>query len=211
MCGMTGRAEDAEWLEVIGADGGSRGRKRRGAVHRDGDWHRVFHCWVAGMGEGGPFVLLQRRGAAKDVHPGRLDVSCAGHLAAGESDAGGVRELAEELGVAVRFEQLAPLGVVPEVAHASGIVDREVCATFLLASAAPLEAYAPDAGEVAGLVRASLSGARALAAGLREDLPAVELVAASRAVRAVTIRRDELVPRPPGRYAWALDAIAAIL
>lgn len=205
---MTAGPDDAELLDVLGTDGRPRARKRRGAVHRDGDWHRVFHCWVAGAGEGGPFVLLQRRGADKDVNPGRLDVSCAGHLAAGEADADGVRELAEELGVHVAFGELAALGVVPEVATAPGIVDRELCATYLLRSDAPLASYRPDPAEVAGVVRVSLSAFAALVSGDASAAPGVELEASTRTERPVTVELGQLVTRPLGRYAWVLGAIA---
>ncbi len=200
--------DDGELLDVRDASGRPRTRKRRADVHRDGDWHRVFHCWVAGVGEGGPFVLLQRRGADKDVNPGRLDVSCAGHLAAGESDADGVRELAEELGVHVRFGELAALGVVPEVATGPGIVDRELCATFLLRSDAPLASYRPDPAEVAGVVRVGLAAFAALVSGDGSPAPGVELEASSRTERPVTVEPGQLVARPPGRYAWAVSAIA---
>lgn len=208
---MTAGPDDAELLDVLGADGRPRARKRRGAVHRDGDWHRVFHCWVAGVGEEGPFVLLQRRGPEKDVNPGRLDVSCAGHLAAGECDADGVRELAEELGVQVQFGELEALGVVPEVATVPGIVDRELCATYLLRSDAPLAAYRPEPDEVAGLVQVGLPALAAVVSGSVAGAPGIELDAASRAERSVTVEAGHLVARPAGRYAWALAAIATRL
>lgn len=207
---MTARPEDAELLRVVDASGAPRGLKRRGAVHRDGDWHRVFHCWVAGVGEDGPFVLLQRRSAGKDVNPGRWDVSCAGHLAAGEGDADGVRELAEELGVAARYGDLVRLGAVTEDAVAPGIVDREVCATYLWRSNAALDTYRPAPDEVDGIAAVSLADAARLAAGA-SSVPAHELVAASREVRGVTVSAADLVPRPVGRYAWAVSRIAAAL
>ncbi len=200
--------DDGELLDVLDAGGRPRACKRRADVHRDGDWHRVFHCWVAGVGEGGPFVLLQRRGANKDVNPGRLDVSCAGHLAAGEADADGVRELAEELGVHVEFGELATLGVVPEIATGPGIVDRELCATYLLRSDAPLASYRPDPAEVAGVVRVGLAAFAALVSGDGIGAPGIELEAASRTERPVTVEPGQLVARPAGRYAWALGAIA---
>ena len=56
-------------------------RKPRGDVHRDGDWHRSVHIWIA---DGDGRLLCQLRGLDKDTHPGRWDVSCAGHITAGD-------------------------------------------------------------------------------------------------------------------------------
>ena len=86
------------------------GVKARAAVHRDGDWHQVFHCWVIGRdADGGSFVILQKRAPNKD-YPGKIDISAAGHLEAGETVRDGVREIEEELGLQVGFEDLIPLG-----------------------------------------------------------------------------------------------------
>jgi isopentenyl-diphosphate Delta-isomerase len=47
-------------------------------------------------------VFLQKRSMAKDLSPGLWDSSCSGHLDSGEDyDAAAVRELAEEIGVAI--------------------------------------------------------------------------------------------------------------
>ena len=35
-----------EIIDIYTARGEPIGRKSRTLVHRDGDWHRVFHCWV---------------------------------------------------------------------------------------------------------------------------------------------------------------------
>ena len=45
-------------LDVITANGKPTGRvKPRAEVHRDGDWHRAIHVWVAGVdGRGAPFL-----------------------------------------------------------------------------------------------------------------------------------------------------------
>lgn len=82
--------------------------KERGLVHRDGDWHRSIHAWVAQKNNNSDdddatttvSVLLQRRSPYKDTHPNLLDVSCAGHVNSGCSNIYDTtkRELEEELG-----------------------------------------------------------------------------------------------------------------
>ncbi|KAJ9467422.1 Nudix hydrolase 3 [Diplonema papillatum] len=79
--------------------------KERWKVHRDGDWHRSVHLWLIGNGGpgagGGAEVLLQKRSEHKDTNPGKLDVSCAGHVEGDDSIEHTVqKELHEELGLA---------------------------------------------------------------------------------------------------------------
>jgi isopentenyldiphosphate isomerase len=75
------------------------GRNTRREVHRLGLMHRAVHVlvWNA-RGE----VFLQKRSLKKDRQPGVWDSSASGHVDAGETyDACAVRELQEEIGLAV--------------------------------------------------------------------------------------------------------------
>jgi len=73
--------------------------KERGQVHKDGDWHRSVQVWVAQKDTNNVRVLMQRRSKYKDTHPNQLDVSCAGHVNAGDDILETtMRELEEELG-----------------------------------------------------------------------------------------------------------------
>ncbi|OMO73907.1 hypothetical protein COLO4_26791 [Corchorus olitorius] len=55
----------------------------RGAVHRDGDYHRAVHVWI--YSESTQELLLQKRADCKDSWPGLWDISSAGHISAGDS------------------------------------------------------------------------------------------------------------------------------
>ncbi|KAL9188547.1 hypothetical protein ACHAXT_006925 [Thalassiosira profunda] len=75
--------------------------KERGQVHKDGDWHRSVQAWIVQpeSQNNAARVLLQRRSPYKDTHPNQLDVSCAGHVNAGDDILDTMmRELEEELG-----------------------------------------------------------------------------------------------------------------
>mmetsp|Transcript_12467 Transcript_12467/g.31613 ORF Transcript_12467/g.31613 Transcript_12467/m.31613 type:complete len:194 (+) Transcript_12467:405-986(+) len=89
----------AEYLDVLDENGNMTGeRKLRAHVHRDGDWHRTVHIWIFNADR--TQVLVQQRSKAKESWPGLWDVSCAGHVSAGESSLeGALKELEEELGV----------------------------------------------------------------------------------------------------------------
>jgi isopentenyldiphosphate isomerase len=75
--------------------------KKRSQVHKDGDWHRSMHLWIyqSDSANKNVRVLLQRRSPYKDTHPNLLDVSCAGHVNAGDDILETtMREMEEELG-----------------------------------------------------------------------------------------------------------------
>ena len=75
--------------------------KKRSQVHKEGDWHRSMHLWIyqSDSTNDDVRVLLQRRSPYKDTHPNLLDVSCAGHVNAGDDIAETtMREMEEELG-----------------------------------------------------------------------------------------------------------------
>lgn len=120
--------------------------KARALVHRDGDWHRSFHCWLLSRGDSPePPILLQRRALDKDTWPGLWDVSAAGHYSAGEGIEGGLRELREEMGLDVSEQELVPAARRREqVRHESGLVDREVQDVFFLSRRVDLRDLRPN-------------------------------------------------------------------
>lgn len=94
-----------EYFDILDENGNKTGKtKLRKEVHRDGDWHKAVHIWI--MNEKGE-ILLQRRCATKDSNPNMIDISCAGHLSAGDDSlSGAVRELKEELNLDINPEEL---------------------------------------------------------------------------------------------------------
>ncbi|HEX3989392.1 MAG TPA: NUDIX domain-containing protein, partial [Verrucomicrobiae bacterium] len=90
------------------------GRLPRSKVHRDGLKHRATHILVFNSrGD----VFLQKRSWKKDNSPGVWDSSASGHVDSGEEyDACAVRELREELGLAVSAppQRLFKVAACPE-------------------------------------------------------------------------------------------------
>jgi len=142
-------------------------------AHRLGLWHRCFHCWVFGTDAAGePYLLVQRRAAAKDTWPGYLDVTAAGHLAAGEESLDGLREVEEELGLRVEPGRLIPLGGRRIEQEIPGGCDREFHDVFLLFDPTSPERMRLQAEEVGAVLSMSLVDAEALGGGW--SVPAVE-------------------------------------
>jgi len=100
-----------EIFDIFTEDMRLMGSATRQEVHRLGYWHQTFHCWVLYKSQDGDLILLQRRHETKDTHPGKLDISCSGHLETGESPSDGIRELREELGIQVEPGKLRKVGV----------------------------------------------------------------------------------------------------
>jgi isopentenyl-diphosphate delta-isomerase len=73
----------SEKLEVYTTDGKPTGiAKLRSQVHKDGDWHKTIHVWIA---QPDGQVLIQRRSKQKTEYPYLWDASSAGHVSFGET------------------------------------------------------------------------------------------------------------------------------
>ncbi len=167
------------------------GVKPRAAVHRDGDWHQVFHCWVIGReANGDPFVVLQKRRDYLD-YPNRIDISAAGHLMAGESARDGTREIEEELGLRVTFDELIPLGRRLGIHRSGEFVDCQICHVFLFECDQPLEDYEYQCDEIAGLVRLRIDDGLCLLSG---NVPRVLVPAVGLDAPEIALSRDDFIP-----------------
>ena len=162
--------DPAELLEVFDSRGRATGRARsRSAIHLAGDWHQAFHCWI--LRRSGHEIVMQRRSLLKDTFAGCWDAAAAGHWRFGESAREAAREIAEELGVAVPFEDLEYRGRERSSRRfACGLIDREFHQVYVLALNAPLSTYRPDPAEVVGLAAFPSRALVELAAGRLEHV-----------------------------------------
>jgi isopentenyldiphosphate isomerase len=152
-----------ELLDILDETGRPTGEVApKSDAHRLGLWHRCFHCWIFGADPEGVYLLVQRRAANKDTWPGYLDVTAAGHLAAGEETFDGLREVEEELGICVEPERLVPLGTRRDEREIPGGRDREFHDVFLLLDSTPPEYLRLQAEEVASVLRVDLDAVEAI-------------------------------------------------
>jgi len=205
-----------ERFDIYDGDGRWLGTALRSEAHAQGLWHRTFQCWIVSRdSDGVPMLLLQLRHPGKDTFPNLLDISCAGHLQAGESVEDGVRELEEELGLAVAFEQLWPCGVIAEEdVIGETLIDREFCHVFALACEQPLLAYTVQPDEVSGLFAVALDSFRRLLAGetARVEVQGFVVDEQDRKINQTRwISPDELVPHPAAYYDLLFAGINAML
>lgn len=199
-----------ELLDILDESGRQTGGVvTKSEAHRRGLWHRGFHCWVCGKDASGePYLLIQRRSETKDTWPGRLDITAAGHLTAGEEPLDGLREVEEELGLRVEPERLIPLGTRRVEQAIPGGCDREFHDVFLLVDTTPPERMRLQVEEVDALIRIGLDLAEALGEG--ESVPATEY-AGGRTVP-TRLYPSDLVPSSDDylrRVAWAARRVLA--
>jgi isopentenyl-diphosphate delta-isomerase len=82
----------------------------RPEVHRTEVWHGIALVWVYNsQGQ----ILLQHRAAHLNAFPSKWDVTVSGHLSAGETPRqAAVREVAEEVGIYLKEDELEEVGTV---------------------------------------------------------------------------------------------------
>lgn len=137
-----------ELIDILKADGKPLGKSvMKSKAHKEGLFHATVHIWFYTKdGE----LLLQKRSAAKDTHPGLWDVSVAGHIGAGESIIdSAVREVQEEIGLALSGKELKKIGVFKSIQkHSEQLIDCEFHHTFLSELKIPIKQLTKQESEV---------------------------------------------------------------
>ncbi|GCE09082.1 NUDIX hydrolase [Dictyobacter aurantiacus] len=139
----------SETMERIGV-------RTRAEVHREGYWHETFHCWFVQRQADRRSILFQQRAAQKKDYPNQLDITAAGHLLAHETPRDGVREIQEELGLELAFDDLVSAGILPDPFLRPGFLDREFCHLFFYLLSIPITDLVLQREEVACIVRVEL-------------------------------------------------------
>ncbi len=211
--------DPGELFDLFDRDGAPLGRsKPRRDVHRDGDWHRSLHIWVA-LREGpdlpgaprSPHLLFQRRSPEKDTWPGALDVAVTGHLRAGEALLDGLREAREEIGLELAPGDVVRLGLRRCAEERGAIRDRELQEIFATATPLPLSFFQPDPDEVTSLVVIESEAAFALFRGERAEAPAFERRCGGSAPVEIVARAADFIPAADEYYALAARSLEAFL
>lgn len=149
------------------------GQAMKSQAHREGLWHKTFHCWLMRRGENGqPMVWLQRRNYDKPIYAGMLDVSAAGHVKAGEEVKDGYREVTEELGITLNQDDLIKMFTIKEVYQQNDVYNREFEVLYMAEVEYLLSKVQLQADEVAGLYEVKLSELKSLLSGEQKTIEA---------------------------------------
>lgn len=145
---------EKELLRIFDENYSPIGTAAREEVHQAGYWHETFHCWIVRTQGKQHTIYLQLRSQQKKDYPGLLDITAAGHLLSDETVQDGVREVQEELGIDVTYEELIPLGVIKYSLTQGSMIDREMANVHLCLSDTNLEDFKPQLEEVEGMMGA---------------------------------------------------------
>ncbi|MFJ7932687.1 NUDIX domain-containing protein [Peribacillus sp. NPDC096448] len=146
-----------EQLKIFDEYRNQIGIATREDVHRLGYWHEAFHCWFISKEKGTDYLYLQLRSNTKKDYPNLLDITAAGHLLANETVQDGVREIKEEVGMDISFQELIPLGIIDYCVIKEDFIDKEIANVFLYRSQKSFDDFTLQEEEVAGIVKAEFN------------------------------------------------------
>ena len=164
---------ETEMVTIFDEDMQKIGVKMRKEAHAQGYWHETFHCWFIKEDAGKTYLLFQRRALQKKDFPGKLDITAAGHLLAGEQVADGMREITEELGVALSYHDLQPVGIIKEQIILNDFIDKEFCHVYLYKYNGQIDSFVLQAREVAGILQIEIDAFAQLVHGETETVHGV--------------------------------------
>lgn len=200
-----------ELIDIFDENMNLLGQAMRSQAHREGLWHKTFHCWLARRDESGKIMVwLQRRNQEKKIYPGMLDVSAAGHIKAGEEAKEGYREVTEELGIRLNPDDLVKMFTIKEIYQQQDICNREFEVLYMAAVDNLLSKVKVQPEEVAGLYEMELAALRKLVAG-ETDAVAAEGVRRNDdntyTWENIEVRREELAPHGNDYYNKSFDML----
>lgn len=186
-----------ELVDIYDNDMNLLGTAMKSQAHREGLWHKAFHCWIVN----GENVWLQLRGKDKKLYPNLLDISAAGHLGTGETaKMAGVREIEEELGLDVQEDDFVKLFTYRLVEDTKDMCIREFCPTYVLNSRWNLSDVVMQQEEVDGIFEADISQLLELFGG---DVPSIKITGYMRGNNKIvskTVKTENFVPHGQNYY-----------
>lgn len=199
-----------EKLKVYDDHRNQIGVATRSDVHKLGFWHEAFHCWIIRKELGIYYIYLQLRSNKKKDYPNLFDITAAGHLLADETVKDGVREIEEEIGIEVDFDELLSLGEIRYCVVKNDFIDKELANVFLYKSEVNFDDFTLQLEEVAGIVRAEFTDFAQLWFGERTQIE-VNGFKLNHAGEKVTMResvsRDQFVPHEISFYKEVIQRI----
>lgn len=161
---------EQEKLKIFDCNRNQVGVASRSDVHKHGYWHETFHCWFTSNDQGIDYIYLQLRSKNKKDYPELLDITSAGHILADETVKDGVREIKEEIGIDVEFEELLGLGVIDYRGVKENFIDNEYANVFLYKNDHSFDDFTLQAEEVSGIVRSKFKDFADLWFGTKDEI-----------------------------------------
>lgn len=199
-----------ERLKIFDEARNQIGIATREEVHRLGYWHEAFHCWFVSKEKDVDYLYLQLRSDTKKDYPNLLDITAAGHLLANETVHDGVREIKEEIGIDVAFDELLPLGIIDYCVMKENFIDKELANVFLYKSNIIFDDFTLQEEEVSGIVKVVFNDFVELWEGKRETIT-IKGFKIDKDGKKVLINdhvgKDHFVPHPISYYQMVIGKI----
>ncbi|MEI5906754.1 NUDIX domain-containing protein [Bacillus spongiae] len=160
---------ETEKLTIFNENYERCGIATREEVHKKGYWHETFHCWVMKREDEVDYLYFQLRSRSKKDYPYLFDITAAGHILAHETIKDGVREIEEEIGLAVSFSELIEVGQIRYSVHHDELIDNELANVFLYLLKGNVE-WKLQKEEVAGIGRVPIQVFSELIEGKRTEV-----------------------------------------
>ncbi|MEQ6389162.1 NUDIX domain-containing protein [Bacillaceae bacterium S4-13-58] len=205
---------EGELLKVFDKNRNEIGVAPRSEVHQKGLWHETFHCWLVRKDPSGTEIFFQLRSKNKKDWPNLLDITAAGHLLADETVEDGIREVEEELGIPVHFQDLISLGVIQNQVTIGAFLDHEFCHVFLYEGNFKDEDFNLQEEEVSGMFQASFDEFCELWTGGRETLEVEGFVLDKEGVRlseSRVVSQDDFVSQESTYYPELIEKMTKIM
>ena len=203
-----------EYFKIFDDNRNVIGVASRNDVHRMGYWHETFHCWFVTKQNDEDYIYLQLRSDSKKDYPNLLDITVAGHLTADEMVQDGVREIKEEVGIDVPFNDLIPLGTLDYCVIKGDFIDKELAHAFLYKSEHTLEDFIVQLDEVSGIVLVKLRDFSELWLGERETIKVSGFKIdkeGNRGMYVENVGMDQFVPHQIAFYKEVIEKITAVI
>lgn len=162
-----------EIINIFTIDGTLIGEKGKEQVHFDGDWHKTFHLWIFFKKDNKIYQTLQVRSNNKKLYPNLIDCSVAGHYTKNEIVSDGVREVKEELGIAIEFNQMHFLGIRKSEYRTGNYSNNELQYIFLLEREIDLNEIYFNQTEVESILIVDNEKIRELFVGKIDSIPCI--------------------------------------
>lgn len=159
-----------ELLKIFNQEKDEIGVAPRDEVHKNGYWHETFQCWILTVVDDTYEIYFQIRSHNKKDFPNLLDISAAGHILSEERMEDGVREIQEELGIDVSYDQLFSLGIVKDEITSDKFIDKEFANVFMHLTNNGIESFTLQPEEVAGMVKTEFNNFYQLCMGEKEHI-----------------------------------------
>lgn len=100
-----------EMLDIFDENHNYLGTCEKKEVHQKGLWHQVFACLLIDSKKNKVYLQYKSSKHNDLSELNKIDISVGGHLSAGETIEDGIREIEEETGLKVTYDQLTPVGM----------------------------------------------------------------------------------------------------